>query len=131
MKNKKLIISIVAAVVLVAVLVGVWAITRPETQQGSKTITVVVVHSDETQKEFVYKTDEEFLGPVLLSEGLVEGENGPYGLYIKTVDGEKAVYEENNAYWSIMVGEQAAQTGADQIPAEDGVVYTLIYTPAQ
>ncbi len=130
MKNKKLILGIVAAVLVVAVLIAAWAITRPKTQVGAKAITVTVVHGDGSQKDFTYHTDEAYLGAVLTGEGLVEGEDGPYGLYIKVVDGEKAVYEEDNAYWSIYVGEEAASTGADQIPATDGGVYKLVYTPA-
>ena len=130
MKNKKIILAVIAAVLLVAVLIGAWALTRPETQKGAKTITVTVVHGDGSTKDFTYHTDEEYLGAVLMAEGLAEGEEGPYGLYIKVVDGEKAVYEEDNAYWSLYIGEEAALTGADQTPATDGGVYKLVYTPA-
>ena len=49
---------------------------------------------------------------------------------IKEVDGEKAVYEEDNAYWGFFVGEEYAQLGIDQTPAEDGAVYKLEYTRA-
>ena len=130
MNNKKIILSVIAAVLVVALLVGGYFITRPETQTGSKTITVTVVHGDGSTKDFTYHTDEEYLGAVLLAEGLAEGEEGPYGLYIKVVDGEKAVYEEDNAYWSLYIGEEAALTGADQTPVTDGGIYKLVYTPA-
>ena len=72
-KNTKLIIGIVALVVVIAVLLGVYLATRPETTQGAKTFTVEVVHSDGTAKTFTYHTDEEYLGDVLLAEGLIEG----------------------------------------------------------
>ena len=49
-KNGKLIIAAVAVLVLAAVFAGVWAATRPAASQGAKTITVEVVHKDESSK---------------------------------------------------------------------------------
>lgn len=128
MKNKKLIIAIIALVAVVGILLGVYFGTRPETQEGGKAITVTVVHKDGTSKDFTYHTDEEYLGPVLLAEGLVEGEMGEFGLFIESVDGEAAVWETDGAYWGIYIGEEAAVTGADQIAITDGGVYKLVYT---
>ena len=89
MKNQKVLIAAAALIVLIAVLAGVYFTARPATVAGAKAITVTVVHADGSAKEFRYHTDEEYLGPVLLTEGLVEGEEGPYGLTINAVDGEK------------------------------------------
>ena len=52
MKNKKLMLIAVALVACVAVMLGVFMATRPETVAGSKTITVTVVHKDGTEKVF-------------------------------------------------------------------------------
>ena len=127
MKNKKL-IALVALVLVVALMVGVYVATRPETTAGGKSITVTVIHADGTSKEFAYKTDAEFLGQVILSEGLVEGNDGPYGLEIHTVDGETASWEENQSYWALFIGEEYATTGADGVALTDGGVYKLVYT---
>ena len=128
MKNKKLIIAIVALVAVVGILLGVWYATRPDPEEGMKSITITVVHGDESTRDFSVKTDEEFLGPVLLAEKIVEGEMGQYGLYIQSVDGEEAVWETDNAYWSIYEGENPAVTGADAVVLTDGGVYKLVYT---
>ena len=128
MKNKKMILAVGALVLVVAIMAGVFFATRPETQVGGKEITVTVVHADGAAKEFTYKTDAEFLGEVILSEGLVVGEEGPYGLMISAVDGETASWEENQSYWSILIGEEYATLGADNIPLEDGGAYSLVYT---
>lgn len=128
MKNKKLILAVVALVVVVAVFLGVYLATRPETNQGTKTITVTVVHKDGTEKRFEYHTDEEYLGPVLMSEGLVQGEEGPYGLMISAVDGETADYNVDQGWWQIFVGEESAMTGADAIVIADGDTFKLVYT---
>ena len=127
-KNGKLIAAVVAVVVLIAAFAAIWFATRPATSEGSKTITVEVVHKDESTKTFTYKSDAEYLGEVLTAEGLVEGEDGPYGMYIKAVDGEKAVYEEDGAYWALFQGEEYATLSADQTPIQDGDAFSLVYT---
>lgn len=128
MKNKKLILAVAALVAVVAVMLGVWFATRPETQEGAKTITVTVVHKDKTEKVFTYHTDEEYLGAVLLAEELVVGENGPYGLMISAVDGETADYSVDQGWWQIFIGEESATLGADSIPVKDGDHFKLVYT---
>lgn len=128
--NKKLAAACIAVAVLVAAFVGVYVSTRPETQQGGKTIVVEVVHSDESSKEFTYSTDFEYLGEVLEAEELVEFEEGAYGMFITTVDGEQAIYEEDGAYWALYEGEEYAAQGADQTVIEDGDEFALVYTVA-
>ena len=128
MKNKKLVIVAIALAVIIGLMAGVWFATRPETETGSKAYTVTVVHKDGSVKEFSYRTDEEYLASALLEEGLVSGEDSQYGLTIITVDGEAAVWEKDNAYWSILVNGEYATTGASEIPVYDGNTYTLEYT---
>ena len=127
-KNTKLIIGIVALVVVIAALLGVYAATRPQTSQGSKAFTVEVVHADGSSKTFEYRTDEEYLGTVLQAEGLIAGEMGAYGLEIHEVDGERAVWGENGAYWAIFVNGEYGMTGVDTTPVNDGDAFKLVYT---
>lgn len=126
--NKKLLLAAAALTVLIAVFAGVWALTRPAATQGAKTITVEVVHADESRKSFTYHTDEEFLADVLLGEGLVEGDDGPYGLYITKVDGEEANYDVNQSYWALYQGGDYAQLGVSELPVKDGDAFSLVYT---
>ncbi len=126
--NKKTVLAIIALAVVAALMVGVYFATRPDPMEGSKEITVTVVHKDGTSKDFVYRTDEQYLGPVILNEGLVEGENGPYGLYIQAVDGEVADYNVDQGFWALYIGEESATTGADAVTIEDGGTYKLVYT---
>ena len=128
MKNKKMILAVVALVVVAAVMMGVYMATRPETVEGAKTITVTVVHKDGTEKEFVCNTDEEYLGAVLVAEEIVVGEQGEFGLYFNTADGETADYSVDGGWWQVFVGEEAAVTGADGIVIADGDTFKLVYT---
>ncbi len=128
-KSTKIIAAVAALVGAAAILLAVYLGTRPETAAGSKTIEVEVVHGDGSQKTFTYNTDAEYLGQVLQEEqGLIEGEDGQYGLYITAVDGEEAVYETDGAYWALYEGEDYAQQSIDETPIEDGGQYSLVYT---
>ena len=128
MKNKKMILVAVALIACVAVMLGIFMATRPETTQGSKTVTVTVVHKDGSEKVFTCQTEEEFLGKVLVNENIVVGNYGEFGLYFDTADGEKADWNVDNGWWQVFVGKEAAITGADQIPIADGGTYKLVYT---
>ncbi len=128
MKNKKMIIAAVAFVAAIALLLGVWFLTRPETAPGAKAYTVTVIHADGSEKVFQYTTDAEYLGDALLAEGLISGEEGPYGLTLLTVDGEDAVWDVHHAYWCLLIGEEYANTGVSDTPVYDGSVFTLVYT---
>ncbi len=128
MKNKKLITASVILAVVIALMAGLYFATRPDPVSGGKDITITVVHGDGSEKVFSYATDAEYLGDVLVSEQLVNGETGQYGLYFDTVDGEQAVWETDQAYWSILIGEEYATVGADGIVLTDGGAYSLVYT---
>ena len=128
MKNKKLLLAVVAFVAVIAIFAGVYFSTRPTASEGSKSISVEVVHKDTTSKTFEYQTDEEYLGDLLLAEGLIEGDEGQYGLYVTTVDGEEAIYEEDSSYWAFYQNGEYAQQGVDTTPIVDGDSYSLVYT---
>ena len=128
MKNKKLILVSVALVLVIAAMLGIYFATRPTTSQGSKTITVTVIHADGSEKKVTIRTDAEYLAEALLAENLVIGEDSQYGLTIITVDGEDAVWATDNAYWAIWVGEEMSMTGASETPVYDGSTFKLEYT---
>lgn len=125
MKGKKG--TIIAAVLLILVCVGAGALYlkfRPSASEGSKNITVTVVHADSTEKEFRYQTDAEYLGKVLEDEKLVEGTQGQFGIFITVVDGEQAD-DSKQQWWCLTKGGEMVNTSADQTPIEDGDRYEL------
>ena len=128
MKNKKTILGVVALVLIVALMAGIYLAARPETVAGGKAITVTVVHKDGTEKVFTYQTDEEFLGPVLEAEGLITGTMGQYGMMIDSVDGETADWNVDQSYWALYVGEEYGTNGVDTTPIYDGDSFKLVYT---
>lgn len=128
MKNKKTWIAVIAVALVVILAVAASVAMKPKTAQGGKNITVTVVHKDQTEKVFTYTTEEEYLGPVLVAEGLVEGENSDFGLMITVVDGEEASWDADQSYWALYIGEDYAATGADSTPINDGDAFKLVYT---
>ena len=92
--------------------------------------TLEIVHASGEKKTIAVSTDEEILGDYLEKAGIIEGAEGPYGMYIAKVEGEKAVYEEDNAYWAFYVDGEYASLGVDQTQIESGKVYLLKYEAA-
>ena len=127
-KNTKIVLAIVALVAVIGIFLGVYFATRPETQAGAKEITVVVVHKNGSQKTFTYHTDEEYLGPFLMDEGLLKGEQGTYGLYITQVDGEMADYASDQSYWAFYQADEYALQGVDRTSISDGDEFSFVYT---
>lgn len=126
-KNKKLIIAGAAILIVVAIMTVIYITTRPGTNAGAKTITVEVVHSDKSEKTFTYQTDAEYLGEVLLAEGLIGGDGASDGLFT-IVDGEQAIWEDNGAYWAFYEDGEYAQQGVNTTPIADGSAFSLVYT---
>ncbi len=121
---------ILSLLLVLALAISLCACSQAKTTEGEKSFTVTVVHADGTSKDFSYTSDELYVGAVLQEDGLLEGEEGEFGLYVKVVDGEKAVYEEDGAYWGFYVNGEYAAQGIDLTPIEDGAVYKLEYTKA-
>ena len=114
-KKKVLGIALVICCVLAAILYFQF---RPTPVAGEKEISVLVVHGDQSEKSFVYETDAEYLGEVLLDAALIDGTEGPYGLFVTTVDGETAD-ESKQEWWCISKGGEMTQTSIDTTPITD------------
>ena len=115
---------VVALCLLVAALAVAYFVFKPKGTEGSKSFTVEVIHKDGTTKKFELKSDAEFLNEALEKEGLVAYFEGQPG-YIKTVDGEDAIYEEGGYFWAFYVNGQTAIKGVTETPIVDGETYTF------
>ena len=87
--------------------------------------TLIVEAPDGTTTDFQLTSDKKTVGEALESQGIIAGEEGPYGLYIKTVNGITLDYEKDGMYWSFYVGQDYAITGIDQTEITPNTVYTL------
>lgn len=91
---------------------------------GATTVTVEVTAVKKTVT-FTLKTDESTLGAALLAEELITGVEGPYGLYVKTVNGILADYDEDHTYWALYIDGSYAMSGVDTTEIEAGKTYRL------
>ena len=92
---------------------------------GSKTITFTVEHIDGVKVVFTIKTDKAMLADALMEHELLEGEDGPYGIYVKKVNGITHDYDKNYTYWALYIGEDYAMNSADATEITDGASYTF------
>lgn len=94
---------------------------------GAKTVTVAV-KVEEQSVTFTLKTDEEYLGDALIEHELIAGEEGPYGLYVKQVNGITADYDTDGAYWALIKDGDYCSYGVDSAKLTDGDSYEIVYT---
>ena len=98
--------------------------SHTELGEGEKVFTLEVKAQDKTVT-FTVSTDKATVGEALLDCGLVEGEMGAYGLYIKKVNGIVADYDVDSTYWAFYVNGEYAMTGVDMTEIVEGVTYQL------
>ena len=125
--NKKIWIASAAFVLVVAVMVGIFFATRPQTQEGKKTVTISIIHKDKKETEIICDTEEEYLAGLMVYNGLIPEGNIVNGMF-DTVDGETAVWAEDEGWWAIYIGEEMASLGINEIPVTNGGEYRFVYT---
>ena len=94
--------------------------------EGAKTVTVKVIAEDKSVT-FTVKTDAKTLGEALIEHGLIAGDMGDYGLYIKYVNGIRADYDLDKHYWNFTKNGEYMMTGADMTEIADGEAYEFTY----
>jgi len=128
MKNRKIILAVIALVAVIGLMAGLYLTTRPEAVEGSKQVTIQIVHKDGTEKNLEFGTDHAYLADLLLEKELVTGyASEEYGFTIESVDGVTADWAADGAYWALYEGEEYATTSAAGIVLVDGGIYRLVY----
>ena len=93
--------------------------------EGATVFYFNVVDKDGNETRFEIHTDKTVVGDALLELGLIEGEEGAYGLYVKTVNGITADYDVDGTYWAFYVGDEYGMTGVDLTEIEAGATYAF------
>lgn len=96
-----------------------------EVGEGKNSFDFTVVDIEGNETAFIVKTDKEIVGEALVELGLIEGDAGPYGLYVKKVNGITADYDKDKTYWGFYVDGEYAMSGVDTTQIEAGKVYTF------
>lgn len=107
---------------------GLWEnavyLQNKEFGEGRTTVEVEVKVDDQSVT-FTIHTDKTTLADALLEHGLVSGEDGAFGLYIKVVNGITADYDVDQSYWSLTKNGEMLMTGASGVNIADGEHYEL------
>ena len=93
--------------------------------EGSKQFRFGVVDLEGKETWFEIHTEEEMVGAALLALNLIEGEEGPYGLYVKAVNGITADYDKDKVYWAFYVNDDYGATGVDMTKIEEETIYSF------
>ena len=93
--------------------------------EGTKQFDFTVVDKDGNQTEFEIHTDKATVGEALLDVEMIAGEEGEFGLYVKTVNGITADYDVDGTYWAFYVNDEYATSGVDTTEIASGEVYSF------
>jgi len=98
---------------------------EPAAASGSISYTVITVDLEGKETKFEITSDKKTVGEELLAQGIIAGDQGDYGLYVKTVNGITLDWDKDAKYWAFYIGEEYATTGVDMTDAEAGLTYIL------
>ena len=93
--------------------------------EGATTFYFHVTDGEGQTTRFEIHTDKTIVGDALLNLGLITGENGPYGLYVKTVNGITADYDTDGTYWAFYIDDEYGMTGVDLTEITPGATYAF------
>lgn len=93
--------------------------------EGEKQFLLTVTDSEGDESTYRINTDKETVGDALLELKIIEGEQGPYGMYIKTVNGITADFSDGGNYWAFYVNGEYATAGVDMTQIDESAVYSL------
>ena len=136
MRNLKTNAIVVVSLLLVAVFClascnqiaaeGLWetATYRKDVTVGEGAKEVKIEVAIEDQSIFItLKTDKEKLGDALFAEGLI---NDP--TFFDTLNGIKADWDKDQAYWAFYAGEEYMMIGVNDQTISTGDSYRFVYT---
>lgn len=100
--------------------------TTAETQvlgDGATVFYFHIVGTDGKTTRYEIRTDKTLVGDALEELGLISGDPGPYGLYVKTVGGITIDPDTDRSYWAFYDGDTYASSGVDTTTIRPGATY--------
>jgi len=104
--------------------------TAQDIGEGSKRFSFQMFDGEGNVLSWNVHTDETTVGAALVEVGLIEGEVSDFGLMVSHVNGIRADFVEDDAYWAFYIDDDFAMVGVDATDIEEGVTYKFIYTEA-
>ena len=99
-----------------------------ETTAPGVSFTFVVTDLEGNESTFDITTSKATVGEALLDEGLIVGEDSEYGLYVTSVNGLAADWDNDQTYWAFYIDGEYATTGVDATEVTEGATYSFVLT---
>lgn len=96
-----------------------------ELGEGAVSFVFTVTDIDGNETKFLINTDKSIVGDALLEHNLIAGDEGPYGLYVKTVNGDTYDYDADGKYWAFYVNGEYGSSGVDLAEITAGTTYSF------
>ena len=125
--TKKQKITLVSVFVAILIVIGVIAgvLNHRTVTEGMKSFQVEIISERDQYSETTdCKSDAEYLGEFLRTFEGCEWQDSDYGIYITGFNGMQDDMD-NQYWWRVIVNGEASTVGADEVPLQDGDVYTF------
>lgn len=93
--------------------------------QGQKSFFFSVTDASGKTTKFEISTDKKTVGEALIELNLIAGDQGDYGLYVKTVNGVTVDYNTDKKYWAFYVNGEYGQKGVELTDITVGSSYAF------
>ncbi len=93
--------------------------------EGKTKFNFAVTDKDGNVTNYEIRTDKTIVGEALQELGLIEGDEGDFGLYVKKVNGITADFDVDGTYWAFYVNGAYATSGVDKTEIKDGESYAF------
>ena len=121
--------KLLSTLLVLTLLLCLTACGKPaEAHAGAVSFTVVVTDLEGNETAFSYTSSAASVGEALVAEGLIQGHETEYGLYIDAVNGIAADWDKDQTYWAFYVNGEYATTGIDGTAIAADTTYGLTLT---
>lgn len=114
-----------STVLIAATALTIAACGEKDAVNGDKEFTFICTDIDGVQQKQSVVTDAKTVGEALIEKDLISGEEGPYGLYVKSVCGITADFDTDGTYWAFYINGEYAMSGVEKTDIVDGATYEL------
>lgn len=96
--------------------------------EGDTVFSFTVVDLEGNETTFEIHTDKTVVGEALEELGLLEGEEGAWGLMVNSVNGIAADWDADGTYWAFYINGEYAMTGVDVTDIDTTAAYSMVLT---
>ena len=107
-----------------------YGVAATDVNKGNGNISFIfrVIGPNDSNTIYRVFTNEKTVGDALQDLNMISGEEGAYGLYVKTVNGITADYKKDKAFWEFYIDGKIASTGVDKTNIVKDAEYWFQYT---